>query len=404
MLSRPEPACLVIADISGYTGYLAGVELDHAQDILAYLMGTVVTALRPTFRLAKLEGDAAFVYVIADELDGSSIQDTVERCYFAFRRRIRDIRQASTCDCNACTRIPNLNLKVVAHYGDVARQRIAGREELAGSAVVAVHRLLKNRVEEELGFAAYAMYTEACLTAMRVDPLAAGLCEHRETYDGVGELVGWVRDLEAAWVREQEGARVVVDPGEALWRYAATYPAPPELVWDWVTSPARRPQWQPGVTAIDEATTDGRRGTGTTNHCMHGKDAVVEEILDWRPFEYVTTRSQIPMPGVPRLTMTQRFEPVDGGTRVTAALAKIRGARGRVIGPLVAAEYDRLFRQGTAALMPLIAADVAERSAAAAAVTEPVLPESAGRNLREPVPATAPISMSAVDSSALRSS
>ena len=42
MLNAPEPACLVIADITGYTSYLAGVELDHAQDILADLMDTVV--------------------------------------------------------------------------------------------------------------------------------------------------------------------------------------------------------------------------------------------------------------------------------------------------------------------------------------------------------------------------
>jgi hypothetical protein len=51
---QPDPVCLLIADISGYTAYLAGVELDHSQDILADLIGTVVTALRPTFRLAKL--------------------------------------------------------------------------------------------------------------------------------------------------------------------------------------------------------------------------------------------------------------------------------------------------------------------------------------------------------------
>jgi hypothetical protein len=48
-----ESACLLIADISGYTGYLAGVEIDHAQDILADLTMTIVSALRPGFRLAK---------------------------------------------------------------------------------------------------------------------------------------------------------------------------------------------------------------------------------------------------------------------------------------------------------------------------------------------------------------
>ena len=68
MLAQPEPACLLIADISGYTSYLAGAELDHAQDVLADLMTTVVGALRPAFRLAKLEGDAAFTYRPADHL------------------------------------------------------------------------------------------------------------------------------------------------------------------------------------------------------------------------------------------------------------------------------------------------------------------------------------------------
>lgn len=65
MLPKPEPACVVIANISGYTGHLAGVELDHAQDILADLIETIVGALRPPFHLSKLEGDAAFVYVPA---------------------------------------------------------------------------------------------------------------------------------------------------------------------------------------------------------------------------------------------------------------------------------------------------------------------------------------------------
>jgi len=38
MLSAAQPTCFLIADISGYTGYLADVELDHAQDILADLI------------------------------------------------------------------------------------------------------------------------------------------------------------------------------------------------------------------------------------------------------------------------------------------------------------------------------------------------------------------------------
>ena len=48
MLATAQPTCFLIADISGYTGYLADVELDHAQDILADLVGAVVT--RPAAR------------------------------------------------------------------------------------------------------------------------------------------------------------------------------------------------------------------------------------------------------------------------------------------------------------------------------------------------------------------
>ena len=67
MLPKPELAYFAIADISGYTSFLAGVELDHAQDIIADLMDTVVKGLRPPFRLAKFEGDAAFVYAVSGE-------------------------------------------------------------------------------------------------------------------------------------------------------------------------------------------------------------------------------------------------------------------------------------------------------------------------------------------------
>ena len=106
MLPKPESACFVIADISGYTGFLAGVELEHAQDIIADVMDTMVRRLRPPFRLAKFEGDAAFFYAVADKVDGSVLQDAVEAAYFAFRKRLRNISQATSCACSACSRMP----------------------------------------------------------------------------------------------------------------------------------------------------------------------------------------------------------------------------------------------------------------------------------------------------------
>jgi uncharacterized protein YndB with AHSA1/START domain len=389
MLSQPEPACLVIADITGYTGFLAGAELDHAQDILADLMGNVIGALRPSFKLAKLEGDAAFVYTIAATVDAAQIQDVLERCYFGFRRRLRDIRQASTCECNACILVPNLDLKIVAHHGEVIRQRIASWEELVGSDVIVVHRLLKNAVEESTGLRAYVLYSEACIEAMGLDdPAAAGLIEHRESFEGVGEIVGWVRDLHAAWTDEEEQVRVVIAEAGAARVVEAVFGAPPAVVWDWITSPARRIQWQYGVSAIETTDgTPGRRGVGTVNHCIHGKDAIIEEVLDWRPYDYVTYRSQMPMPGVPKLVNSFVLEETaDGSTRLQMRFGRPKAATDRAIAAQLLPMVDASVAAGLEALRPLIEADAAERAAAAKqAAEEPAVPVPQGRNVRQPI-------------------
>ena len=386
MLNRPEPACLVIADISGYTSYLAGTELDHSQDILADLISTVVGGLRPTFQLAKLEGDAVFVYTLAETIDGSTLQDVIEGCYFAFRRRLRDIRQASTCECNACLLIPSLDLKVVAHHGQVIRQRIMGRDELAGADVIVAHRLLKNTIEEALGIAAYAFYSGDLVAAMGlVDPASAGLREHSESYEHLGEIQGWVRDLEAAWQAESGRVRVFVEPSEAAWSIETILPGPPAIAWDWVTSPARRPKWQDGVDLVYEVAPGGRRGAGTTNHCMHGKQAIVEEIVDWRPHDYYTIRFQVPMPGAPKLTMTDTFEAISEGTRHVSRIQRPRGLKDRAMLAVGLPMFEGPIRAGIRALIPLIAEDAARRRVAGSEAGEPEPPASAERFLREPL-------------------
>jgi uncharacterized protein YndB with AHSA1/START domain len=360
--ANAEPVCLLIADISGYTSYLAGVELDHAQDILADLIGTVVTALRPTFKLAKLEGDAAFVFAPAEKIDGSVLLDTIERCYFGFRRRRRDVRQATSCECNACVRIPDLNLKFVTHHGQVLRQRIAGREELLGSDVIVVHRLLKNTVAEQRGLEAYAVFTQACVDAMDIEPEPLGMSRQVETYDVIGEVPIWVHDLEARWQEEDERARVRVAADEALFQISIEVTAPPQVVWEFVTTPGRRLAWQHTVTdVVQTPRKGGRRGVGTVNHCMHGADAVVEEILDWRPFDYITDRSTMPGGG-PTFMSTFELEPTPTGTIVHARFSPPRTAKERAMMEQMAPMFLELMQQDAAALSTEAAAEAERRS------------------------------------------
>src|SRR4051794_33952530 len=71
---------LLLADISGYTGFMTGVEEAHGIDfsggipagysVLAALLGSVIAGVEPEFPLVKLEGDAVFAVARASSLDG----------------------------------------------------------------------------------------------------------------------------------------------------------------------------------------------------------------------------------------------------------------------------------------------------------------------------------------------
>ena len=249
MLPKPELAYLAIADISGYTSFLAGVELDHAQDIIADFMDTV-----------------------AEKVDGSLLQDTIESAYFKFRRRLRDVKQASICECKACVAMSHLDFKFVVHHSEMVKQKMGGREELAGRDVILVHRLLKNTVSEKVGSRAYALYSDACTQTVGIDPAAQGLVEHHETIDIIGDVKLWLRDLEDAWKKENERTRVEVTRAEAYVTWNFDIDAPRQTVWEHFTVPGQRQKWWP-ADAIIENSSKRRRGIGTENHCMHGKDA-----------------------------------------------------------------------------------------------------------------------------------
>jgi len=391
MLSASQPACFLIADISGYTSYLAGVELDHAQDILADLIGTVVTSLRPSFRLAKLEGDAAFTFALTEKVDGSVLLDTIERCYFGFRRRRRDVRQATSCECNACVRIPTLNLKFVVHHGRAIRQKVAGREELLGSDVIVVHRLLKNDVVDRMGINAYALITQQCIDATDLDPAALGMQPTTEAYDVIGDVTAWVHDLERRWQEEEGRQRIRVGAEDAAFNVSLETGAPPQMVWEFATQPGRRRAWQAGVTDVLEFDTKGgRRGVGSTNHCMHGKDAVIEEILDWRPYDYLTERSTMSTPGGPvKMIATLELEPTPTGTIMHWRFAAPKTPRERAIMEQMAPMFAEAFADSNRVLTAQLDAELALRTAGAA--DEPHLPTpTAGAPFATPAAPAAP--------------
>ncbi len=195
--SSRQQGALLLADISGYTGFLQGIAAAHAElvadpddpppvySLLSGLLDTMAGVLAPSFEVMKFEGDAIFAVAPdgPESVRGDSVIACLRTCYAAFAERRGQGRAELTCTCNACALVDGLDLKFVLHHGDYVLQRILGREELAGPAVIVAHRLLKNHARDVVGAHPYALLTDAALAALEVpsatmDPLT-------ETYDGI---------------------------------------------------------------------------------------------------------------------------------------------------------------------------------------------------------------------------
>jgi uncharacterized protein YndB with AHSA1/START domain len=287
MSTGAQHGYLVLADISGYTSFMAGTELEHAHDVVAELLELVVKTLTPALTLSKLEGDAVFAYTPESRFTrGEALLELIETCYIAFRDHLSTISHRTTCDCNACRAVPTLDLKFLTHHGDYAVQQVAGTNELAGSAVNLAHRLLKNHVKESTGWQAYALFTASAAECLRLS--REGMHVQQEQYEHLGEVVTYSLDLHARYREITETRRVMIEREQADLVLTQDVAAPPAVVWDWLNDPRKRTQWMVGTTWTPTLRVGGRTGTGARNHCAHGKDETVEAILDWRPFDYVT--------------------------------------------------------------------------------------------------------------------
>ena len=179
---------------------------------------------------------------------------------------------------------------------------------------------------------------------------------------------------------ENETTRIVVEREDAFRLIERDFASPPPAVWEFVTSPAHHTRWQRADSLV-EATVKGRRGAGTQNHCVHGKDAVIEDILDWRPFDYVTLTALLPIPGAAKIQLTYAFERrADGGTHFELRFAKPK--------PKDLAFFEKVWPtvQGNFDIgLDILRSMIEERAAAPDAAAEPALPVSRDRFLTQPV-------------------
>ena len=185
---------LVIADISGYTSFVAKTELEHSHEILAELLELLVEKFKPLMTISKLEGDAVFAYVPDEQMPNcNAMLELLDNTYVIFRDSAKDLHEQATCPCRACRAIPTLDLKFFVHHGEYIIQQVAGIKDLMGNDVTLIHRLAKNRVTESTGWNGYVLFTGNCLERMQADKKP--FIQQAETYEHLGDVETFVMNM-----------------------------------------------------------------------------------------------------------------------------------------------------------------------------------------------------------------
>jgi hypothetical protein len=109
---------------------------------------------------------------------------------------------------------------------------------------------------------------------------------------------------------------------------------------------------------------------------MHGKDASIEEILDWRPYDYFTIRNTVPTPAGPiRFLQTMEFEPTPAGTILHYRFAAPKTSKERAIMEQMASWLEDAMRTSATHLTEQLSGD-----SSAAGGTQPTSPRCHGPN------------------------
>jgi len=351
---------LLIADITGYTLYLTQSELEHAQGILSDLLKVLIDHTRPPLILSRLAGDAVISYALEDKfVQGQTFVEMIEDTYVAFRKALERMVLNNTCRCNACYNISSLDLKFFTHYGEFAIQHISDHDELVGSEVNLLHRLLKNQVVQVTGIKAYALYTQPAITRLGIQEICQAMTFHKEAYEHLGEVQVWIQDLQPVWTTKRHESRFSLPEKDVLMKWEIDIDLPPEKVWDYLNLPEFRKILM-GSTLIEIHNRDGGRiGSGSIYHCFHGKQVVPQMVIEWQPFELMVTKDRLPVPLMEIFLFSEyRLVEIPAGTRFSQSMGKPFGMLpGRLLAERAMRGVEAAGQQDMQAFKELIESD-----------------------------------------------
>ncbi|MFT4568584.1 MAG: hypothetical protein ACI9FN_003553 [Saprospiraceae bacterium] len=242
---------LFLPDISGFTAFVQSTEAAHSQHVIAELLEVLVEANVQELQLAEVEGDALFFYKEDVIPSADELMMQVETMFTAFYSHLKLLETNRICPCQACATAPHLELKIIAHSGEIQFITVQGNRKPFGTEVIQVHRLMKNSVKSDN----YVLFSESLANEVRLSEAKLKLVDEfkfgSDIYDNKALNYQYaVVDKENLKIKAyNEGKKVDFDyPPDII--IEKDFPISAEGLIELVTNYKIRKEWFPGVDGI----------------------------------------------------------------------------------------------------------------------------------------------------------
>ena len=259
---------LFIPDISGFTKFVQTTEVAHSQHVIAELLEVLIAANTLDLKLAEIEGDALFFYKEGEIPSQEKLLAQIETMYTAFYSHLKMLEKNRICPCNACASAPNLQLKIVAHCGELQFIEVQNSRKPFGKQVIEAHRLLKNSVHSEN----YALISEILANhialSMSYESKLFSFKEGEDIYDdkAVKYIYSLIAPGQLTLRTFTQGKKVSFDK-QPQFTLAREFPISAGALMEYVTNYSYRHHWVKGVDRFEYNENEVTR-TGTEHLCV----------------------------------------------------------------------------------------------------------------------------------------
>ncbi|MCP4977275.1 MAG: DUF2652 domain-containing protein [Maribacter sp.] len=259
---------LFIPDISGFTKFVQTTEVEHSQHVISELLEVLITANTQDLVLAEIEGDALFFYKEDEITSQERLLAQIETMFTAFYGHLKLLEKNRICPCNACATAHNLQLKIVAHSGELKFINVQGNRKPFGTQVIEAHRLLKNSIDSDN----YALISKELASDLEL-PIyyyskAYRFKEGKDTYDGKEvDYIYSLIDVEKLNLSSFSQAKKVAFKNTPNIVLERQFPIAAESLLEYITNYNYRHHWVKGVDKFEYNEKEVTR-LGTEHICV----------------------------------------------------------------------------------------------------------------------------------------